>query len=119
MPRWLLFKSLISSQLVQVFLFLYSVKLQQNNYLLKFCSTLIWCLFNLQISISSRGGYGTPVGTKIDFFVTTATQRTHHVKSTSIRWRYYVDKWKRKYPRISTSFRHEPRFDVLYSMQFR
>ena len=32
----------------------------------------MWCSFDLLISFSSRGGYRTPLGAKIDFFVTAA-----------------------------------------------
>ena len=33
---------------------------------------MIWCLFNLLASVSSRGVSRTPAGTKIDFFETTS-----------------------------------------------
>ena len=42
--------------------------LHQNIYSLP----LIWCLFNLLISSSCRGGSRTHAGTKTDFFVRTS-----------------------------------------------
>ena len=49
------------------FCVLYSTKLQQNIYFVKF-------LLNLLILISSRGGSRTPIGTKIGFFVTISNE---------------------------------------------
>ena len=59
-----------------------------------FIKCVLRCFFNLLISISSRGGSKTPVGTTIDFFVTTANDsqlRTIVTKSFILDATYFLD----------------------------